>query len=345
MGTNIYTIENVILAAVGFAWYEGWLSMTNAQSPLEQWIFVGAAISSSANLFLCTLPLNSTTIQRHFFVIILTFWVAYTYVVSLVTSQSDKVSEFTIHANASSNYTLSQASALYFLGDEPPLDPLLPYIRIGGCLAIISVQTLVAAAATAPNLWDSRITGPSVITAVVLCSQVRECCLSAVWALTVAVILTVATKIDINKNEKNSIMALVVTVLHVTAQIMVIGVEAYMIWRLLTADASLIGPLIVGGVSVGISFLSSLAAFIASLLNLKSAVDVFQSLKIDVDIDTQTYRLRNSITPAHLIAHHTLRAVVPSSEVGTLQTAFHTSEANLFRPNPTSAQWGPKKTS
>jgi hypothetical protein len=89
---------------------------------------------------------------------VLAFFVAYTFVASVVISNSRKGVQYTSPGNAG-NYTLSQAYAALFLGDSPPWDPLLPYVGMGGTLAILCVQTLVAAAASRAfnNLTLSRL--------------------------------------------------------------------------------------------------------------------------------------------------------------------------------------------
>lgn len=343
-GANIYTVEGVIISAVGFAWYEGVQSLRGVSPPLEQLIFQGVACAACVNLFLCTLPLNSAAVQRHFFSMVLAFFVAYTFVASVVISNSGKGVQYTSPGNAG-NYTLSQAYAALFLGDSPPWDPLLPYVGMGGTLAILCVQTLVAAAAVSPNLWDSRVTGPMVMIALCMCSEVRSCVWPGVLALIAVVALEVLTSVRDTDAAGYPKTLLAVTAVCGTCQLVKIGIESYLSYRVLTTAELPLGTLIVGGVGFGIPFIASWVTFVTGLVKLKTAADGVLSLKSEASstFASNTACGLGTSAPPQSASRHTLRTVVPASDVGTLQTAFHTSEASLFRPSTASGQWAPKK--
>ena len=313
VGPNIYTVEGVFIAAVGFGWYEGFQSLTSVTPPLDKWVFLCIAVASLVNTCLCTLPVDASVVQRHFLSLVLALTAAYLYVTCQVLAPSGQTITNSTYANSTYN--------AYYLDNEPSLTPVLLYARIGVALGILCVQVLVAAAAVSPDWWGSPVTGPAVVIAVVMCSTVQSCAWvqPLIYTLVGAVVLEAATFPRPAQAEQEGLL-LITTSIALAAQLFGTGIQVYLSYRVWRVDFKETVPFAAGVICLGIPVLTAIVSLVntcARLVTLSATVSTPQGVTAEAPLLTQ-----DAFSPA------------PT----TLQSAFYTTEAMLFRPTRPGSQ-------
>jgi hypothetical protein len=316
VGPNIYTVEGMFIAAVGFGWYEGFQSLTSVTPPLDEWVFLCIAVASLVNTCLCTLPVDASVVQRHFLSLVLALTAAYLYVTCQVLAPSGQT------------ITNSTYNA-YYLDNQPPLTPVLLYARIGVALGILCVQVLVAAAAVSPDWWGSPVTGPAVVIAVVMCSTVQSCAWvqPLIYTLVGAVVLEAATFPRVAQAEQEGLL-LITTSIALAAQLFGTGIQVYLSYRVWRVDFKETVPFAAGVICLGIPVLAAIVSLVNTCARL-----VALSATVSTPPGVTAEASRVLYHPTALLTQDALFPAPP-----TLQSAFYTTEAMLFRPTRPGSQ-------
>ena len=312
-GANIYTVEGLVFAAIGVAWWETFASVVSSNVPLNTFAFCSIAVAAVANLGLSTLP-KGETVQRLFMSVVMGITASYIYVVCQVLSGQS---------------LMSNPVTQFYLGTGVT-QSVLPVVGLAGSLALLVIQTLVAAAAVSPNIWQSPGTGSIVVISVLLTSNIRVCALWAIGALvlvSLGVILTCQGDKKITRDNEGQVIICIIYLIFQVIELAVMGVlgAVLCLWNF-----EHITPFVGAVALIGIPFLAGVFRLIAA------GIALFEAFN-PAELTTTPSVLPGGDPPAAGTAQIT---------VGTLfQTAFHSTEANLFRPSAKTAAWAPKKTS
>ena len=297
---NIYTVEGVIMSALGVGWCEIFASLTNGGCPLNSFAFYVIGIASLLNLFLCTV-VSAQKIQVVFMSLVMGITASYIWVATKVlTAESIKTSAY----------------AQYFLGSNA-LKDLFPTLSISISLSLLIVQTLIASAAVSPNLWTNPATGPTIIMAVFLSSELKY---SGIIGAVVYGLLAVGEVLTYPTNLKTTPFVLLCVALGFQLAVLFGGV-VLLTYQLASDNASLT-VLVVEAVLIGTPVLASGTRCINTAVAVVTAIGTEEHS----ESSTAAAPLKNSI-----------------ESLPQLQTAFYTTEANLFRATPLTAEWAPKK--
>ena len=297
---NIYTVEGVIMSAVGVGWCEIFAALTIGGCPLNSFAFYVIGIAALLNLFLCTV-VSAQKIQVVFMSLVMGITASYIWVAAKVlTAESIQTSAY----------------AQYFLGSNA-LKDLFPTLSISISLALLLVQTLIAAAAVTPNLWTNPATGPTVIMAVFLSSGLKY---SGILGAVVYGLLALGEVLTYSANRATAPFILLCVALGFQVGVLFGGV-IFLTYQVSSDHASL-AVLVVESVLIGIPVLASGTRCI----NTGAAVVAAMGREEHSDSSTAAVPQKTSI-----------------ESPPQMQTAFYTTEANLFRATPLTAEWAPKK--
>ena len=312
-GANIYTVEGLVFAAIGVAWWETFASLVSSSVPLNTFAFCSIAVAAVANLGLSTLP-NGEIVQRLFMSVVMGITASYAYVVCQVLSgqslQSDPVTQFYLGTGVAQS--------------------VLPVAGVAVSLALLATQTLIAAAAVSPDIWVSPVTGSTIVISVLLTSNIRVCALWAIGVLvlvSLGVVLTCQGGKKITRENEEQVIICIIYLLFQAIELALIGVlgAVLCLWNFGHTT-----PLVGAVVLLGIPFLADVFRLIAAGIALYEAFNPGELTTIPSAVVTPK---AGTVDPG-------------STGVGTMfQTAFHSTEANLFRPSAKTAAWAPKKTS
>lgn len=316
LGANIYTVEGVIMSAVGVAWCEIFAMVTGAASPINAFAFYVLAVAGLVNIFLCTI-MDACKVQQVFMSLVMGIAATYIWVAAnILAAQSIRDSPY----------------AQYFMGASS-LKDLFPVVGISISLSLLVVQTLIAAAAVSPNLWDNPVTGPTVVAAVLLASKDKTCGLVYILIFVFVSICEVVTypKQQLDTAPKVQWTPFIILCVALGAQVAVGGLSVFFLLSRVVMDIDNSPVLVTECVLFGIPVLASIIRCI------KTAVQVFKaSRKLE---QNQEVPLAANVPVSTERAQMTMPGKFPH-----MQTAFYTTEASLFRATPLTSQWAPKKS-
>jgi hypothetical protein len=201
------------------------------------------------------------------------------------------------------------------------------FIAIGPAisLALLCVQTFVAAAAVAPEIWASPITVPTITTAIMLTSTLRNCGLGIVLIIVFA---TTAVLQTLTYPGKMRNKAFTETLLASSIFQVFLFLSSVSFGIFTCIGVNNISTLVVRIVLVAATTLPSASATIWLL------VQVFQSF----------YETTPEEIQQHTPENQPPRPITVLNEPGAPMTAFYTTEAKLFRSTSQTANWAPKKS-
>lgn len=311
LGANIYTVEGVIMSAVGVAWCELFAIVTGTGSPINAFAFYILAIAGLINIFLCTI-MDACKVQQVFMSLVMGIAATYIWVAAnILTAQSIRDSLY----------------AQYFMGASS-LKDLFPVVGISISLSLLVVQTLIAAAAVTPNLWDNPVTGPTVVIAVLLASKDKTCGLGYILIFAFVSLCEVVTypKKPLDTTQKVQLTSFIILCVALGAQVAVGGLGIFFLLSRVTMDINNSPVLVTGCVLFGIPVLASITRCIKTAVQVFDAAHKLEPNQEDVPVNPQASQM-------------TVPQIYPQ-----MQTAFHTTEASLFRATPLTTQWAPKKS-
>lgn len=310
---NIYTVEGVVISAIAVAWCEIFAALTGESSPLNRFSFYVVGIGALVNLFLCTV-IDAQKVQQCYMSLVMGVTASYIWVAANV-----------LTADSIQNSPYAQ----YFLG-EYTLRDLFPILGISISLSLLVLQTLITAAAVTPHLWGISVTGPTVVTAVLLASKDRSCGLGFIIIFAFLAVCEVLTRsqqpFDLTKGVPMT--PFIVLCISLGVQVLVGAANVYFLFNRIAIDNANLALLIIESILLGIPLLASITRCI------RTAVQVYSA----------SIKLQKTASTASLPVNPQAAAITIPQIFPQMQTAFHSTEANLFRATPLTAQWAPKKS-
>ena len=333
-GPTVYSVEAVLLAAVGYAWLEGCQSITGVAPQLDTLAFTVTPVAALASLALSTL-VTTKSVQLVFMSLLMGLTAAYTYVLAEALTPVPVIA-FGNSTNTTNMTSRPQAYVDAYLGG---MTLFQPFAAIS--LGLLCVQTLVAAAPVSRCMWDTPLTGPTVMICTLLVTPLWPCNYWTILALGGVACVEAAlgspwedSEWDPRAPQPDGGGVWTTRIVVQAAGALVRGYLGWALWGSLGATRT--APLVAAGVFVGVPVLVS-------------GVNLLRSLKAALLIDATppspgpsrvTQPLAPTPPPIGL-------APPPPKEPGAMPAAMSacfTTEAALFRPSEASAMWHPKKT-
>ena len=344
-GPNIYTVETVILSIVGVAWMQGFQTLSSSFPLLDNWAFPAILVAAVVDLFLCTV-MDARVVQRQFMAFTMGVTACYVYVACQILTPAP--------SNLSLNSTvpsLPDEYTTYFMGGGTgPLTPL----NMAVSLAILVIQTLVAAAAISPYLWETPAVWSTVMIGVFLVSPLRTCSLATLVIFIIFATLEVATQLprEIPVRVAHWITTIALVVQFggfVIRLVFVCLLHTSMGVSFITIGQGALGQSNSTGLGQGALISMVLFLWIPTIVSLVSLGRVLWHTLVAWGLVDGNIHLfppsEGSSTALPPGPPSVQRAADPSTlQASRLQSAFYTSEAKLFSPELSTSLWGTKKT-
>lgn len=334
VGPTVYSVEAALLSAVGYLWLEGCRSLTGTSPQLDTLAFTLIPMAALANLALSTL-LTTKAVQLVFMSLVMGLTAAYVYTLTEALTPVPTLNQTTTPRD--------KAYVNSYLGG---MTLFQPFAAIS--LAILCVLTLVAAAPVSRSLWDTQITGPTIMICTLLVTPLWQCyywfivTLGVVACLETAMGNPWATPLVSEGGQTDSLTKVLtvpgVWAIRIILQLAGLFFRALLFIPLVTSlDTARTAPLVAAWLFVGIP------VFV-------SAINIVRSFKTALrDLGTQNVNQAesegDSASQEPTVTGPSANAPFRYESAPPLrQSAFFTTEAALFRQTEASAMWNPKKT-